>query len=131
MNVNEVIANLANRVLGGKKGEYKPVNPNDHVNMAQSTNDTMPTAVHVASLPRARELAPGIQALAAAFEAKADEWKDVLKGGRTHLQDAMPITMGQHFAACAATVRRAGTRVVDAAEGLRQVALGGTAVGTG
>ncbi len=131
MNLNEVLANRANEILGGKKGEYKPVNPNDHVNMAQSTNDTMPTAVHLACLRRARELGPGIDAMILAMDRKAEEFKDVLKGGRTHLQDAMPITMGQHFSACEATLRRAGSRVREAAEGLTALAIGGTAVGTG
>jgi aspartate ammonia-lyase len=131
MNVNEVLANRANELLGGKKGEYKPLNPNDHVNMSQSTNDTMPTAVHVACLRRLRELKPGIDALVAAFERKAAATEDALKGGRTHLQDAMPITMGQHMRAAATSVRKAGAIVMKAAEGLREVALGGTAVGTG
>jgi aspartate ammonia-lyase len=132
MNVNEVIANRANELLGGKKGEYRPIHPNDHVNMAQSTNDTMPTAIHLACLRRLRELEPGIEALAGAFRRKAGEFQDVLKGGRTHLQDAMPITMGQHFAACADVVERAGKILTkEKAEGLLAVALGGTAVGTG
>ena len=131
MNVNEVLANRANELLGGKKGEYKPVNPNDHVNMAQSTNDTMPTAVHVASRRRVRELGAGLEALTASLARKAVEYKDLLKGGRTHLQDAMPITMGQHFASCAASVRKAGARVLAAGDGLAEVALGGTATGVG
>ncbi len=131
MNVNEVLANRACELLGKRKGDVGTVHPNDHVNMSQSTNDTFPTATHLACLRRARELAPGVDALAASFERKGEEWKDLLKAGRTHLQDAMPITLGQQMRSYAESIRKAGDAVRSAADGLREVALGGTAVGTG
>jgi aspartate ammonia-lyase len=131
MNCNEVIANLANKALGGKIGEYKPVNPNDHVNMAQSTNDVFPTAIRIATLLLLRELLPPLDRLAATLEEKGEELADVIKSGRTHLQDAVPVTMGQEFKAYAAAVRRATRLLVQDSEELRQLGIGGTAAGTG
>jgi len=131
MNVNEVIANLANRALGGKLGEYKPINPNDHVNMAQSTNDVFPTAIRVATVLLLTELIPEIEALALAFEAKGREFADVIKSGRTHLQDAVPVTLGQEFKAYGAAIKRANSLLVTSADELHELAIGGTAAGTG
>ncbi|MBW3670824.1 MAG: aspartate ammonia-lyase [Acidobacteria bacterium] len=131
MNVNEVLANLANRSLGGTVGDYDPVHPNDHVNMGQSTNDTFPTATRVAILLYLRELLPVLADLASAFEAKGAEFSDVIKSGRTHLQDAVPVTLGQEFAAYGAAIRRSVRLLVDAADELRELGIGGSAVGTG
>ncbi len=131
MNCNEVIANLANLRLGGKTGEYKPVHPNDHVNMAQSTNDTFPTAIRIATLLLLRELFPALDGLSFAFDAKGEEFSDVIKSGRTHLQDAVPVTLGQEFKAYAASVRRATRLLFDAAGEMRELGIGGTATGTG
>ena len=131
MNCNEVIANLANRSLGGKIGEYKPIHPNDHVNMAQSTNDTFPTATRIAMLLLLRELFPALDGLAFALDAKGEEFADVIKSARTHLQDAVPITLGQEFRAYAAAIRRSTRLLLDSAEELRDLGIGGTAAGTG
>jgi aspartate ammonia-lyase len=131
MNCNEVIANLANVALGGKLGEYKPVGPNDHVNMAQSTNDVFPTAIRVATLFLLDELYPALQQLIDALDAKGREFADVIKSGRTHLQDAVPVTLGQEFAAYGAALRRATRLLRDAGEELRSLGIGGTATGTG
>jgi aspartate ammonia-lyase len=131
MNVNEVLANLANRSLGGKVGVYDPVHPNDHVNMGQSTNDTFPTATRLAILLYLRELHPALDALANAFEAKGDELADVIKSGRTHLQDAVPVTLGQEFAAYGAAIRRSSRLLRQAGDELRELGIGGTAAGTG
>ncbi len=131
MNCNEVLANLANVSIGGRLGEYKPINPNDHVNMAQSTNDVFPTAIRIATLLILNQLFPNLDALAAAFEERGQAFADVIKSGRTHLQDAVPITLGQEFRAYAAAARR-GTRLLrEAANELRVLGIGGTAVGTG
>jgi aspartate ammonia-lyase len=131
MNCNEVIANLANVSLGGKLGEYKPIHPNDHVNMAQSTNDVFPTAIRIATLLLLRELTPQLDALAAAFDDRGNAFADVIKSGRTHLQDAVPLTLGQEFRAYASATRR-GTRLLTTSAGeLRILGIGGTAVGTG
>ena len=131
MNVNEVIANLANRSLGGKLGEYKPINPNDHVNMAQSTNDVFPTAIRVATVLLLEEFWPAIDRLVQAFDERGNAFADVIKSGRTHLQDAVPVTLGQEFKAYAAAVRR-GTRLLrESANELESLAIGGTATGTG
>jgi aspartate ammonia-lyase len=131
MNCNEVIANLANVSLGGYLGEYKPIHPNDHVNMAQSTNDVFPTAIRIATLLLLRELTPQLDALAVAFDDRGNAFVDVIKSGRTHLQDAVPVTLGQEFRAYAAATRRA-TRLLTASVGeLRVLGIGGTAVGTG
>src|SRR5216110_979895 len=116
MNVNEVLANRANELLGGKRGEYKPVHPNDHVNMAQSTNDTIPTNIRLACLARLKGLTEAFESLKDAFATKAREFDDVVKAGRTHLQDAMPIRLGQEFAAYAGSIDRGLHRVRDAAE---------------
>ncbi|HEU5162714.1 MAG TPA: lyase family protein [Thermoanaerobaculia bacterium] len=126
MNCNEVLATLANRALGGSA-----VNPNDHVNMAQSTNDTFPTALRLGTLLLLRELFPALDGLADALAAKGEEFADVIKSGRTHLQDAVPVTLGQEFAAYAAAVRRATDLLERAADQLRELGIGGTATGTG
>ena len=131
MNANEVIANRANELLGGKKGEYKPVHPNDHVNMAQSTNDTIPTAIRLGALWRLDELLGALDRLAGALDEKAKEFDSVVKSGRTHLQDAVPVRLGQEFGAYARSVKRGRDRVAQAAEGVRRLGIGGTATGTG
>jgi len=131
MNVNEVIANLANERLGGKRGTYAPIHPNDHVNMAQSTNDFIPTVIRVASRAKVEELLPVLDALVAALGDKATEFDGVLKSGRTHLQDAVPIRVGQEFGAYADAVAHDRDRIERAAENLRRLGIGGTAVGTG
>jgi fumarate hydratase class II len=132
MNANEVLANLANVALGGKPGAKSPVHPNDHVNMGQSSNDVIPTALHLSVALAAKErLLPALARLAAALDEKAKAFDDVVKVGRTHLQDATPIRMGQVFSGYAAQAHGAGQRVALAWDGLLEVALGGTAVGTG
>jgi aspartate ammonia-lyase len=131
MNCNEVLANRANEILGGTRGSYTPVHPNDHVNMAQSTNDVIPTAMRLATLASLPLLLDGMDKLAAACRAKGKEFDDVLKSGRTHLQDATPIRMGQEFMAYAHTIERHRKKLVQASEWLRAMGIGGTAVGTG
>jgi fumarate hydratase class II len=131
MNTNEVIANLANRALGGQLGSYRPVHPNDHVNMAQSTNDFIPTVFRVAATLQTMRLLPVVDALAEALEDKARAFDGVLKTGRTHLQDAVPVRLGQEFGAYALAVRLDGERIVRAADNLRRLGIGGTASGTG
>ncbi|HEX2060680.1 MAG TPA: aspartate ammonia-lyase [Thermoanaerobaculia bacterium] len=131
MNCNEVIANLANLSLGGKVGEYKPVHPNDHVNMAQSTNDVFPTAIRVSTVALLGLLLPRLEQLAKALDEKGDEFADVIKSGRTHLADAVPVTLGQEFKAYAAAVRRANRLLDAAATELFTLGIGGTAAGTG
>jgi fumarate hydratase class II len=132
MNVNEVLANRANQILGlPLDAPKKPVNPNDHVNMAQSTNDTIPTAIRLGVLWRLDELLAAIDGLADALEAKALEFDDVLKSGRTHLQDAVPVRLGQEFGGYAQAVRNDRERVATAADRLRRLGIGGTATGTG
>lgn len=130
MNTNEVIANRATQILGGQLGEYR-VHPNDHVNMAQSTNDTIPTAIRLGVLWRLEELSKVVDELAAVLQDKAEQFDDVVKSGRTHLQDAVPIRMGQEFSGYAGAVERDGERILAAAEGLRYLGIGGTATGTG
>ena len=130
MNVNEVIANRATQILGGESGQYL-VNPNDHVNMAQSTNDTIPTAIRLGCLWRLDELLGVVDGLAKALDAKAKEFDDIVKSGRTHLQDAVPVRLGQEFGAYAKAVARDGERILRSAEGLRRLGIGGTATGTG
>jgi fumarate hydratase class II len=130
MNTNEVIANRATQILGGKPGEYL-VHPNDHVNMAQSTNDTVPTAIRLGCLWRLDELAGAGRELAKALQEKAAAFDDVLKSGRTHLQDAVPIRLGQEFGGYARAVERDLERIERSAGGLRRLGIGGTAVGTG
>jgi fumarate hydratase, class II len=132
MNVNEVLANRANQLLGGVVGSKKPVHPNDDVNMGQSSNDTFPTAMHIASVIELEQhLLPKAEALVDAIEKKADEWKDVVKTGRTHLMDAVPLTVGQEWSGWARQIRDALMRIRASEQGLLQLAAGGTAVGTG
>ncbi len=131
MNCNEVLANRANEILGGKRGEYKPVHPNDHVNMAQSTNDVIPTAIRLAALARLPALLEAMDRLARSFLAKGRAFDTILKSGRTHLQDATPIRLGQEFTAYGRTIERSRDRVAAPAEALRDLGIGGTAVGTG
>ena len=137
MNTNEVLANRAIEILGaqgigsGQRGDYAVVNPNDHVNMAQSTNDTYPTAMRLAVLDRVGELLPVIDELVDAFAERAQAFDGVLKSGRTHMQDAVPIRLGQEFAAYALTIRRARAAIAAAADGLLEQNIGATAVGTG
>src|ERR1700728_2194444 len=131
MNANEVIANRANEILGGKLGEYAEIHPNDHVNYGQSTNDVFPTAMRVATLLALETLYPQLDALAAAFEQKGREFDNIMKAGRTHMQDAVPIRLGQEFAAYAVAIRKAVDALRGAADTLRELGLGGTAVGTG
>lgn len=131
MNANEVIANRANELLGKPRGSYAPVHPNDHVNMAQSTNDVMPTAMRIAMLDELGPLTSALVGLQRALAGKAGEFDDIVKAGRTHLQDAMPIRLGQEFGAWAGSVERSTRRIVEAADYLRDLGIGGTAVGTG
>jgi aspartate ammonia-lyase len=131
MNVNEVLANRANELLGHPRGSYTPVHPNDHVNMAQSTNDVIPTAIRLACLAQLGDLLAAGTELAQAFRRQATRTDDVVKAGRTHLQDAMPIRLGQEMAAYAGTLERALRRVEQAADFLRDLGIGGSAVGTG
>ena len=131
MNCNEVLANRANEILGGKRGTYTPVHPNDHVNMAQSTNDVIPTAIRLGCLMELGGLEDTFGELAKAFEKKGKEFDDVLKSGRTHLQDAMPIRLGQELDAYAGSLRRGLKRAIEAADYLCDLGIGGSAVGTG
>jgi aspartate ammonia-lyase len=131
MNCNEVLANRANELLGAKRGEYKPVHPNDHVNMAQSTNDVIPTAIRLAALAELPALTEALTRLARAFFAKGKVFDAIVKSGRTHLQDATPIRLGQEFTAFGHTVERNRDRITRTAEDLRDLGIGGTAVGTG
>lgn len=131
MNVNEVLANRAIEILGGQKGDYSMVNPNDHPNFGQSTNDTFPTAMRIATRLALRDLFPALDALTDAFAQKGKEFDHVLKSGRTHLQDAVPIRLGQEFAAYAATLRKCRRVLEFAAEAVEELGIGGSAVGTG
>jgi fumarate hydratase class II len=132
MNVNEVIANRASQLLSGTLGTQKPVAPNDDVNMGQSSNDSFPTAMHIASVQEIDEhLLPRARDLAASIEAKAEEWQEVVKIGRTHLEDAVPLTVGQEWSGYAAQLRACIEEIEHSREGLLALALGGTAVGTG
>ena len=131
MNVNEVLANRANELLGGARGSYKPVHPNDHVNMAQSTNDTIPTAIRLGALALWPALREAMDRLANAFLDRGKAFDGIVKSGRTHLQDATPIRLGQEFTAYGHTLRRNRDRIAQAADGLRELNIGGTAVGTG
>lgn len=132
MNTNEVIANRANQILGIEiDNPEKPVHPNDHVNMAQSTNDTIPTAIRLGCLWRLDELTGEVERLAAELRSKAIEFDDVVKSGRTHLQDAVPVRLGQELGGYARAVERDAERIRRAAEGLRRLGIGGTATGTG
>ncbi len=131
MNANEVIANRAGEILGGNKGVYSKVHPNNHVNMAQSTNDVFPTSIRIASLNLAADLIKVLRELADAFKRKAAEFDGIIKMGRTHLQDAVPIRLGQEFAAYARVLERDIKRIRSACDTLRVINMGATAVGTG
>jgi fumarate hydratase, class II len=132
MNLNEVISNRAIQLCGGVLGSKTPVHPNDDVNMGQSSNDTFPTAMHIAAVTAIHtRLLPAARALRQAIGAKASQWQDVVKIGRTHLQDAVPLTVGQEWSGYAHQLTQAMSRVTAAAEGLYELAAGGTAVGTG
>lgn len=132
MNSNEVIANRAIEMLGGVIGSKDPVHPNDHCNMGQSSNDTFPTAMHIATAMSVRDvLLPGLEKLAKGLETKSEEFKDIIKIGRTHTQDATPLTLGQEFGGYAHQIRQGIARVELAMPGIYELAQGGTAVGTG
>lgn len=131
MNTNEVLANRANQILGEELGTYKKIHPNDHVNYGQSTNDVFPTAMRLSALLALEELYPVLDKLAGSFAAKAEEFADILKAGRTHMQDAVPITLGQEFAAYSVAVREASVSIRRNAVTLHSLGLGGSAVGTG
>ncbi|HVP71882.1 MAG TPA: aspartate ammonia-lyase [Gemmatimonadaceae bacterium] len=131
MNANEVLANRANEILGAARGTYAPVHPNDHVNMAQSTNDVIPTAIRLGALALASELDASLVILRDALLEKGRAFDGILKSGRTHLQDAMPIRLGQEFHAYGETVERNRRRIVRACDDLSDLGIGGTAVGTG
>src|ERR1700749_2014275 len=131
MNVNEVISNRAIELAGGEMGSKKPVHPNDDVNMSQSSNDTFPTAMHIAAAEQMQKLVPEVRRLRDAIDAKAKEFADVVKIGRTHLQDATPLTVGQEFGGWASLLERDIERLEAVMPGLLELAIGGTAVGTG
>jgi fumarate hydratase class II len=132
MNVNEVIANRAIELAGGKRGTKDPIHPNDHVNMSQSSNDTFPTAMHIAAAEEVvHRLVPAVSALRDALDAKATQFADIVKIGRTHLQDAVPLTLGQEFSGYVAQLDADLERIQTTLPGLYELAIGGTAVGTG
>jgi fumarate hydratase, class II len=132
MNVNEVIANRANEILGGSLGAKAPVHPNDHVNMSQSTNDTVPTSIHIAAVGELRtRLLPALGDLITAVEVKSNAWRDIVKIGRTHLQDATPLTLGQEFSGYASQLAQCRDMIHAGMEYLYSLPIGGTAVGTG
>jgi len=131
MNVNEVISNRAIELAGGEMGSKKPIHPNDHVNMSQSSNDTFPTAMHMAAAAALKALIPSVARLRDALAAKATAWAHIVKVGRTHLQDATPITLGQEFSGYVSQLDRDIARLLQAQDGLFDLAIGGTAVGTG
>jgi len=132
MNVNEVISNRAIEIAGGEMGSKKPIHPNDDVNMSQSSNDTFPTAMHVAAAAEtARRLLPAVKKLRDALDVKAKDFAGIVKIGRTHLQDATPLTLGQEFSGYVSLLDRDGARIAVALDGLYDLAIGGTAVGTG
>jgi fumarate hydratase class II len=131
MNVNEVISNRAIELAGGEMGSKKPVHPNDHVNMSQSSNDTFPTAMHMAAAEAMVGMLPAVQKLRDALDAKAKEWADIVKVGRTHLQDATPLTLGQEFSGYVTQLDRAMVACREALDHIYDLAIGGTAVGTG
>jgi len=131
MNANEVIANRAGELLGEARGTYRRVHPNDHVNMAQSTNDVIPTVIRISALMALRGLLPVLHDLEKALRAKAQEFDSVLKAGRTHLQDAVPVRLGQEFGAYAQAVAHDIARIERAAEDMKRIGIGGTATGTG
>ena len=132
MNANEVISNRAIEILGGEKGSKKPVHPNDHVNMSASSNDSFPTVMHIAAVLELQErLIPSLKSLRDALQAKSDQFKDIIKIGRTHLQDATPLTLGQEFSGYVTQLSYGLERIDAALPHLRLLAQGGTAVGTG
>ena len=131
MNVNEVVAGRAAEILGAPRGDRGSVNPNDDVNLGQSTNDTFPTALHMAAIAVGRRLSDEIGRLAAAFEKKGTEFAHIVKSGRTHLMDAVPVTLGQEFRAFGSALAHRRREIDHALDGLRELALGGTAAGTG
>src|SRR5437016_4046676 len=131
MNANEVISNRAIELAGGVMGSKKPVHPNDDVNMGQSSNDTFPTAMHIAARERMNDLIPEVRKVREAIAAKAEEFKEVVKIGRTHLQDATPLTVGQEMSGWASLLERDIDRMKETLPGLYDLAIGGTAVGTG
>ncbi len=132
MNNNEVLANRATEILGGDFRKEKLVHPNDHVNMSQSSNDTYPTALHVAAIIAVEErLLPAIEKLTKTLEAKSEEFKDIVKIGRTHLQDATPLTLGQEISGWVEMLKKSHKMIIDSLDSVRELALGGTAVGTG
>ncbi|GAX61849.1 aspartate ammonia-lyase [Candidatus Scalindua japonica] len=131
MNVNEVIANIAIESLGGEKGDYSFIHPNDHVNFGQSTNDVFPTSMRIAALFLLTELFPLVDELADALHGKAEEFDSIIKSGRTHLQDAAPIKIGQEFSGYTTSVAKAGEKIKGASDALKELGIGGTAVGTG
>ncbi len=131
MNVNEVLANRAIELLGGQKGDYSIVHPNDHVNMGQSTNDVIPTAMRIAALELVSKLLPALGYLASALLAKSIEFDRMVKSGRTHLQDAVPVRLGQEVGAYATAIQKNSDRILSASSELKEIGLGGTAAGTG
>jgi fumarate hydratase class II len=132
MNVNEVLANRGCELLGGQRGDHRLLHPNDHVNRGQSSNDVVPTAMHLSALDAlARQLRPSVERLRKELQSKADSFRDVVKVGRTHLQDAVPMTLGQEISGYVSQLDAAGTLLERAQEPLYQLAIGGTAVGTG
>jgi len=132
MNINEVLANRAEELLGGKLGEYKKVHPNDHVNMSQSTNDTIHTAIHIAAYTELhKQLLPAVSGLEESLGKKAREFVGIIKSGRTHLQDAVPIRLGQEFEAYTGMIKHAREKIEKASDSLLDLCIGGTAVGTG
>lgn len=131
MNINEILANRANELLGGKKGDYKPITPNNHVNWGQSSNDTIPTAIRLAALMKIQKLLPEVKQLSQSFFKKGRQFKEILKVGRTHFQDAVPITLGQEFDAYGAAIQRSHDIIKEAFDHLKEIAIGGTALGTG
>lgn len=132
MNVNEVISNRCIQLVGGKLGSQEPIHPNDHVNMGQSSNDTFPTAMHIAAYKMAsQKTIPALKALRESLNKKAEAWKDIVKIGRTHLEDATPITVGQEWSGYVGALDEAIPELERATDGLLRVAMGGTAVGTG
>ena len=131
MNANELLANRANELLGGSRGDYDPVHPNDHVNMAQSTNDIIPTAIALAALRLLQPLYEALDGLADSLKQKSEEWDGIVKSGRTHVQDATPVRLGQEFGAYAVAVRRGRERIAAAEVDVQELSIGGTAVGSG
>ncbi|MDX1661516.1 MAG: aspartate ammonia-lyase [Gemmatimonadota bacterium] len=131
MNVNEVLANRALEILGEERGDYSRLHPNDHVNMSQSTNDTIPTAMHLSTMLLWRDFEPVLEDLAAAFHDKGEAFADAIKSGRTHMQDAVPVTLGQEFHAYGAAIDRSVRTIGRAVDELAELAIGGNAAGTG